>query len=248
MRLLRFIAGSFKGMVAPPVAFHLLVKQMEFVGNRSLGIILLAGSTLGAVFGMQMGEFLLLFNSENMIGATTAFGMSRELAPVFCSFLVAARAGSAMASEIGTMRVNEQIDALKVMAINPIAYLVSPRIMAATLMMPLLTGIFLVSGIAACFIVGVIIFDVDVGLFFDSIPRLIGMSDVQRGLEKSFAFGMIFSVISCYRGFYTYGGAKGVGKSTSQAVVLSLVVILLMDLVLSFAQFKLAPPTMMGQG
>ena len=242
-RPLTFIIASIKNMVAPPVSFPLLAKQMEFVGNRSFGIIILSGGIMGAVFGLQMGEFLLLFGGENMIGATTAFAVARELAPVFGSFLVTARSGSAMASEIGAMRINEQIDALQVMAINPIGYLVSPRILASILMMPFLTAMFMVSSVAACFFVGVAVFDVDVGIFFDSIPRLVDALDVRQGLEKSLVFGAIFSTVGCYKGFYTKGGAEGVGRSTSQAVVVSLVLILVLDFFISYLQYRIAPPT-----
>ena len=240
----RFFAQSIKRMFFPPLSLLSLVKQMEFVGNRSLGVVLLAGSILGAVFGLQMGEFLVIFNGENMIGATSAFAMTRQFAPVFGSFIVTARAGSAMASEIATMRVNEQIDALEVMAINPIGYLISPRILASVIMMPLLTCLFLFSSVFMCLIVGVFIFEVDVGMFFDNIPRLVSIGDLRSGLEKSAVFGGIFSTVGCFFGFHAQGGTKGVGKSTSNAVMYSLVIILAVDFFLSYIQYMVSPPSL----
>ena len=162
------------------------------------------------------------------------------------SFLVTARAGSAMAAEIATMRINEQIDALKVMAINPIAYLVSPRILASVIIMPFLTAVFLLSGVVVSFITGVYIFDVDVGVFIDNISWLVGPVDVRQGMEKSIVFGAIFSTVGCYKGFYASGGAKGVGKATTEAVVISLVAILISDFFLSYLQYQSNYPGLTG--
>ena len=234
---------SLKLMLVPPVRFHLLVKQMEFVGNRSVGIVGVAGGIVGAVFGLQLGEIFQVFGAESMIGAAAAFALSKELAPIVGSFLVTARAGSAMASEIATMRINEQIDALKVMAINPIGYLVSPRILASVIMMPFLTGVFILSGIMVSFLIGVYVFDVDVGIFFDNIPWIVGPLDVRQGMEKSLVFGAIFSFVGCYKGFYAQGGAKGVGRATTQAVVISLVAILVIDFFISYLQYQSNSPT-----
>ena len=242
-RVSHFMGQSLKQMVAPPINLYLLVKQMEFVGNRSFGIIIFAGGIVGAVFGLQLGEIFRTFGAESMIGAAAAFALSKELAPVVGSFLVTARAGSAMASEIAAMRINEQIDALKVMAINPIGYLVSPRILASIIMMPFLTGVFILSGIAVSFVVGVYIFDVDVGVFFDNIPWIVGPLDVRQGMEKSLVFGAIFSSVGCYCGFYAQGGAKGVGLATTRAVVISLVAILVTDFFISWLQLQGNNPT-----
>ena len=237
-RAVHFMVQSLKQMVAPPLNLYLLVKQMEFVGNRSFGIIVFAGGIVGAVFGLQLGEIFRVFGAESMIGAAAAFALSKELAPVVGSFLVAARAGSAMASEIATMRINEQIDALQVMAINPIGYLVSPRILASIIIMPFLTGVFVMSGIVVSFLIGVYVFDVDVGVFFDNIPWIVTPLDVRQGMEKSLVFGAIFSSVGCYCGFYAQGGAKGVGRATTRAVVISLVAILVVDFFISWLQLQ----------
>lgn len=246
IRSLLFFGQSVKQMVVPPISFYLLLKQMEFVGNRSLGIIIFAGGIVGAVFGLQLGEIFQVFDAESMIGAAATFALSKELAPVVGSFLVTARAGSAMAAEIATMRINEQIDALKVMAINPIAYLVSPRILASVIIMPFLTAVFLLSGVVVSFITGVYIFDVDVGVFIDNISWLVGPVDVRQGMEKSIVFGAIFSTVGCYKGFYASGGAKGVGKATTEAVVISLVAILISDFFLSYLQYQSNYPGLTG--
>jgi phospholipid/cholesterol/gamma-HCH transport system permease protein len=218
----------------------LFIKQCEFTGNLSVGVMVLAGMMIGAVFGLQFGEILKIFGAEGMIGAAAAFGLSKELAPVIGSFLVTARAGSSMAAEIATMRVNEQIDAMRVMAVNPYNYLVAPRIWASVVMMPLLTIIFIMSGVACSFFIAVAIYDVDLAVFFDKIQWVVKPRHIWEGVQKAMVFGLIFSSVGCYKGFNAGGGAKGVGRATTEAVVISLVTILVVDFFMSYAQFKAA--------
>lgn len=211
---------------------------MEFVGNRSLGIILLAGFMVGGIFGFQLGEIFRLFGAESLIGASTAFALSRELAPIVGSFLVTARAGSAMAAELGTMKVNEQIDAIKVMAVNPYAYLVAPRLLGAIIMMPILATIFVLSGVFAAFIIGVLFYGIDSADFFAKIRWMMETKDLWMGMQKSALFGFMFASIGCYQGFKTSGGAKGVGQATTVAVVTTYVTILVLDFFITYMQFK----------
>ncbi len=210
---------------------------MEFVGNRSLGITIISATMIGAVFGMILGDIFRTFGAESMLGAAAGIALSKELAPVFCGFLVTARAGSAMAAEIATMRVNEQIDAMRVMAVNPYGYLVAPRILAAALMMPLLTCIFILTGVVASFFVGVSFFDIDIGTFIEKLRWMVKPQFIIQGMEKGAVFGVILASIGCYKGFYAGGGAKGVGRATTEAVVFSLVAIMVIDFFISYLQF-----------
>lgn len=222
----------------PPLSFRLLMVQLEFVGTRSFAIVTLSAVMIGAVFGLQFGSIFRIFGAESMIGAAAGIALSKELAPVIGSFLVAGRAGSAMAAEIATMRVNEQIDAMRIMAVNPVWYLVGPRFAASMIMMPLLTVVFILSGVASAYLIGVKLFSVDVGLFFENIAWIVKPKHVFEGLQKAAIFGLIFSSLGCYMGFNAKGGAKGVGQAVTTAVVISLVTILVSDFFISYLQFK----------
>lgn len=220
------------------VKFKLVLNQMEFIGVKSFGIIIMAAVMVGGVFGIQFGTIFRQFGVESLIGAAAAFALSKELAPVLGSFLVTGRAGSSMAAEIANMKINEQIDAMKVMAVNPIGYLVVPRILASILMVPLLSGFFTLVGVLSAFTVGVLLFDIDVGIFMEKIQWINKPMDIIEGLQKAAIFGAIFSSICCYKGFYASGGARGVGKATTEAVVISLVIILVSDYFLSYLQMR----------
>ena len=141
-----------------------------------------------------------------------------------------------MAAEIANMRVAEQIDAMRVMSVNPIGYLCSPRILASMIMMPLLVGCFILCGVISSYIIGVLLFDVDTGVFIERIQWVTKPKHINEGLQKAIIFGAVFSTVGCYKGFYASGGAKGVGKSTTEAVVISLVTILITDFFVSYAQ------------
>jgi len=220
------------------MSFPLFLQQLEFVGNRSFWIVLMAGAMVGGIFGFQLAEIFRIFGAESMIGASTAFALSRELAPVVGSFLVTARAGSSMAAELASMRVNEQIDAMQVMAVNPYSYLVAPRIAAAVIVMPILTVIFVVSGVVASFFIGTIFYDIDIADFMAKIEWIVTASDLSMGMQKSAIFGFVFSSIGCFQGFNARGGAKGVGRATTTAVVTSYVAILILDFLITYLQFK----------
>lgn len=233
-----FVLRSLKGFIYPPVKIRLIFQQLEFVGNRSLSIILLAGAMVGGIFGFQLGEIFRIFGAESMIGAAAGFALSRELAPLVGGFLVTGRAGSSMAAEIASMRVNEQIDAMRVMSVNPYSYLVAPRILASAIMLPILSVFFVVAGVLAAFLVGVVWYQIDVADFISKIEWVVAPKDLVMGAEKGVAFGLIFSTISCYQGFYASGGAKGVGRATTVAVVTSYVSLLVADYVITYLQYS----------
>jgi phospholipid/cholesterol/gamma-HCH transport system permease protein len=231
-----FVMQSVIRCFHPPVNRRLLFTQMEFVGNRSLLILLMAGVMVGGIFGFQLGEIFVIFGTESLIGASTGFALARELAPVVGSFLVTARAGSAMAAEIASMKVNEQIDAMRVMSVDPYGYLIAPRILAATLMMPLLSSLMVLAGVTTSLVVGTLFYQVDLADFFARIDTIIDLEDLFMGMQKASLFG--FAAIGCFEGFHAKGGAKGVGQSTTRAVVASYVAILILDFFITYIQFK----------
>lgn len=214
----------------------LLLQQMEFIGAKSFVIITLASFIVGAVFGIQFGDVFSLFGAESLIGAAASYTLSKELGPVLTSFLVAGRAGSAMTAEIATMKVNDQIDALRVSAVDPVGYLASPRVFASCLVMPILVAYFVFFGVLSSYFVSATLFNIDPGLFFEKIKWANEPKNIIEGLQKAVLFGFLFSTVSCYLGFSTAGGAKGVGRSTTTAVVISLIFTLLLDFFVSYIQ------------
>lgn len=220
----------------PRPRFKLIFQQIEFIGVKSFVIITLASIIIGAVFGIQFGDIFKLFGTESLIGAAASYTLSKELAPVIGAFLVTGRAGSSMAAEIATMKVNEQIDALHVTAVDPIGYLASPRIIASCVVLPLLVGYFVLFGVISSYVVSSILFNVDPGIFMEKIRWANEAKNISEGLQKAVFFGFLFSSISCYMGFVTQGGAKGVGRSTTAAVVTSLIFILITDFFISYIQ------------
>jgi phospholipid/cholesterol/gamma-HCH transport system permease protein len=224
-----FVFETVRWIFRKPYRFGNIVRQMEFIGVKSTPIIVLTGLFVGAVFALQTGKAFALFGAESLVGATIGLSLAREIGPVFTALMVTARACSAMAAEIGTMRVTEQIDALETMAVDPIHYLVVPRVISSTLMTPLLTGIFNLIGIIGAYFVGVHLLQISEGSFLDRLCYYVDVNDFVGGLVKAAVFGFFISVISCYQGYVTKGGAEGVGRSTTNAVVVSSVTVLVMD-------------------
>ncbi len=214
------------------------MQQMEFVGNKSFMVIVLAGCMVGGIFGFTLGDIFATFGTTSMMGAAATYVLSREMAPVTTAMLIAGRAGSSMAAELAIMRVNEQIDAMRVMAVDPLSYLVAPRVLASITMVPLLSAVFVVVGMGTAFVIGVFRFGADSGRFVERIAAVVDVGDIFQGLQKAFVFGLIVSSVSCYQGFYASGGAKGVGQATTSSVVVSLVLILVSDFFISYAQFR----------
>ncbi len=215
--------------VAPPYRLGLFFKQMDFVGVGSIVIISITGFFTGAVFTLQSNLAFRNFGAEGFTGATVALALTRELSPVLTGLMVTGRAGSAMAAEIGTMRVTEQIDALEVMAVNPVQYLVSPRLVASVIMLPALTMTYNVIGMAGAWLVGVGYLGIDDSVFWTRIWLYVDPDDIIVGLIKAACFGFVIAAVSCHRGFHAGGGAEGVGQATTRAVVISSVSILISD-------------------
>lgn len=232
-RIMLLFLEALGWLVRPPWRVRLFFRQMEFVGVSSLFVVILTSLFTGMVMALQTYYAFRLFSAESLVGATVALSMTRELGPVITALMVTGRAGSAIAAEIGTMRVTEQVDALTVMAINPVQYLVVPRVVAGFLMLPLLTVISDFVGIFGGWLIGVKMLGINSGIFMNKILELVKLDDIYEGLIKAAVFGIVLTLIGCYKGFYTYGGAEGVGRSTTESVVLSSVLILASDYVLT---------------
>ncbi|MBN8554765.1 MAG: ABC transporter permease [Deltaproteobacteria bacterium] len=235
-----FIVTMVQGIRAlfiRPFRINLIFKEAETIGVNSTFIILLTGLFTGAVLALQSGKAFRLFNAEGVTGAVVALSLFRELGPVMTGLMIAARSGSSMAAQIGTMRVTQQIDALEVMAVDPVSYLIAPRIIAAFVMVPLLSIIFDMMGIFGSYLVGVGMLEINEATFFEKIEAYVKTEDMWDGLIKAAAFGIIIAVVGCRKGFLTEGGAEGVGRATTQAVVIASVTILIADYFLTAMMF-----------
>ena len=233
-RMILFAVEAVAWAFRPPFRMDLIITQMAFIGVGSVFIVGATGLSVGMVFALQMNYALKQFAAEGYVGGSVAFALSRELAPVFTALMVTARAGSAIATELGTMRVTEQIDAMESMAVNPIQYLVVPRIIAATLMLPVLTMAFNVIGYGGGYVMGVFVANIPVGPFVAHTREFMEPSDIMHGLLKAVVFGAIVSVITTWRGYAATGGARGVGEGTTRGVVMSSIAVLIADYVITF--------------
>mgnify|MGYP001016892462 CR=1 FL=1 len=236
-RVVLMFAESVYWGVRRPFKLDYIFKQMEFIGVNSTVVVIITGMFTGMVLALQSYYGFRKFGAEGLVGATVALSMTRELGPVLTSLMVTGRAGSAMAAQLGTMRVTEQIDALTVMALSPIKYLVTPRIVAGFLMLPVLTVVSDFIGVVGGYVVGVKLLGINEGAFIDKMIKYVELNDIYNGLVKSAVFGIILSSVACYKGFYARGGAEGVGKATTEAVVVSSVTILISDYVLTSLMF-----------
>lgn len=228
-RFVGFCARTARAALAPPYRIRLGFRQMHFVGVESLLIVLITGLFTGMVFAVQAEIGFSQFGANGLIGGIVTLSLTRELAPVLTALMVNGRVGSAMAAELGTMRVTEQVDALESLAVDPYQYLVVPRVLAATVMLPALTMVFNTIGLLGCWYVTIEQLQVPEGGFWARIEWFVDPDDVLGGLLKAAAFGWILSSIGCFQGFHTRGGAEGVGRATTRAVVLSGVLILTVD-------------------
>jgi phospholipid/cholesterol/gamma-HCH transport system permease protein len=207
---------------------RVLEESLE-IGVRSLGVVFLTGLFTGLVFALESSYAFRLFQAEGLIGPSVILSLTRELAPVLTAIMVTARAGSAMATELATMRVTEQIDALYVMGVDPIRYLVVPRIFAGSLMLPLLNIFFNIIGFIGAYGVTVYIVGVSRSQFLSEIADKVDLKDLYAGEVKAVVFGFLITLLSSYFGYQAYGGARGVGLSATKAVVVSCVAILMAD-------------------
>jgi phospholipid/cholesterol/gamma-HCH transport system permease protein len=221
--------SSLRWLFKRPFRIGVLIEAMDYIGVQSLMIVAMIGLFVGMVFALQLTSALRQFGTEGFVGATLGIAVTRELSPVFTSIVVAARAGAGMATELGSMRITEQIDALATMAVNPVQYLVTPRVLAGTIMVPLLSLLFVTVAMVGGYGVAVWLEHVDPGVFMENARWIVETKDLVQGLVKSTVFGCALSVISCCQGFNASGGAKGVGIGTTRAVVGSFVTILVLD-------------------
>jgi len=203
----------------PPFRVQNVFAQFDFVGVGSILLVALTGTFSGMVFATQSWSAFELFGAESLVGPTVALTVTRELAPVFSALMVTMRACSAMCTELGTMRVTEQVDALETMAVNPVQYLLVPRVLAGLLMVPMLTMIFNTAGLSGGFFVAVPLKGLSTGTFVLRTQNLLAPADIWEGLAKGAVFGFSVTLIACYRGYNASGGAKGVGKATTNAMV-----------------------------
>ena len=217
----------------PPYDPRELVRQMVRVGVDSLPVVLLTALFTGMVMALQTFSTLKRFNAEAWVGSLVALSMVRELAPVIASLLIAGRCGSAMGAELGTMRVTEQIDALEVLATDPVHYLVVPRVWATVLTLPMLIVVGDAIGIAGGYLISVLYFGANPVTYMDNTFQFMDLDDVVSGLIKAAVFGLIISVVGCQKGYHTRGGAEGVGRATTRAVVLASISILIADFFLT---------------
>ncbi|MEH1841901.1 MAG: MlaE family lipid ABC transporter permease subunit [Nostoc sp.] len=240
----RLLAAIFLG---GQVLVHLLkgkihrrntLQQMAAVGPDSLFIALLTAIFVGAVFTIQVAREFINFGAGNIIGGVLSVALTRELSPVLTAVVLAGRVGSAFAAEIGTMRVTEQIDAMLMLKTDPIDYLVIPRVLACCLMLPILTLLSLVTGMFGGLIIAINIYSLSETVFLDSARNFLAMWDIISAMIKACCFGTLIAVIGCSWGLTTTGGAKGVGQSTTTAVVTALLIIFVSNFFLSWLMFQ----------
>lgn len=216
---LTLTARTLAWMVRPPYRFGQLLSAMDFIGVQSIFIISLTSLFSGMVLALQAVTMLRQFSAETTVGSFVALSLCREIAPVFTALMVTARAGSAMAAEIGNMRVTEQVDALVTMGVSPVQYLLAPRVLASVLVMPLLAILYICVGMMGAWLVAVVELGVDPGLFIYKIESYIQPNDYWTCVVKAAVFGFLIAVIACRHGFMAAGGARGVGQATTRAVV-----------------------------
>jgi phospholipid/cholesterol/gamma-HCH transport system permease protein len=230
----QMLGRVFGWAVRPPYDIPELFRQMVRVGVDSVPVVFLTTLFTGAVMALQTVQGFQRFHAESLVGSVVALSLTRELAPVLSALMVTGRVGSSMAAELGSMRVTEQIDALTSLGTEPVQYLMVPRILASILMLPLLVIMGDAVGITGGYLVAVKLLGVNpVRYIENSFQFLHVREDIVSGLIKAAAFGLVFSLIACVRGYYTTGGAEGVGKSTTRAVVSGSLAILISDFFLT---------------
>lgn len=233
-----FLAYMVRGTVRPPGKFRAVVKQIHFIGTKSFFVIGFTAAFTGMVLGLQGYYTLAKFGSEGLLGSGVALSLIRELGPVLSALMVTGRAGSAMCAEIGIMRIDEQLDALECMAIDPFAYLITPKLLACLICLPLLTAFCDVVGILGGYVIGVELLGVSPGAYLDGIHKSVVWKDVYMGIVKSLCFAVLMIWICTYKGYYAgidegNFGPEEVSRATTNAVVLSSVAILAGDYVVT---------------
>lgn len=228
---------ALKSFFWPPYRIREFLRHLDFIGSQSAFLIIITGAFTGMVTALQGYNGMHRYGAESLVGATVALALARELGPVLSALMVTGRVGSSMTAELGSMRNTQQIDALSSMAVDPIHYLVSPRMVASIITLPFLACIYGFSGMVGAYFVSTSYLDIDPGAFMSGIRNYVDISDITHGLIKAVVFGLIMSMVACYKGFYATGGSRGVGIATTKAVVISSVLILISDYVMTAIMF-----------
>lgn len=228
-RLALFVGRSLLHCFAPPYFPSQLMRQIIDIGYYSLPVVGMTALFTGMVLALQSYSGFTRFNAESAIAGVVALSVTRELAPVLAGLMVAGRVGAAIAAEIATMRVTEQIDALSTLSVNPFKYLIAPRVIAGTLMLPILVLIGDIIGIYGGYVVAIYSLDFGAGSYLSQTWDILETIDVVSGLVKAAAFGFIVALLGCYHGYHSGRGAQGVGAATTNAVVSSSILILIFN-------------------
>ncbi len=231
--MMLFLMEGVALIFVPPFRPRRFLQELELIGVKSTLIILLTAAFTGMVLGLQGYYTLKKYGSESALGSAVALSLIREMGPVLTAIMVSARAGSAVTAEIGIMRITEQLDALDTMAINPMQYVVMPKLVAGVIAVPLLTAIFDVVGILGGYLVGVVLLGVSSGAYFSGMVQSVVPLDINGGIVKSLVFGITIVLVACYKGYHTEHGAEGVSRATNQTVVLSAIMVLAWDYILT---------------
>ncbi|NWG47106.1 MAG: ABC transporter permease [Alphaproteobacteria bacterium] len=237
-RLTRFTARAVLACVQPPFFFRNLLQQAMVIGYYSLPVVGLTAVFTGAVLALQIYIGGSRFNAESIVPTIVVLGITRELGPVLAGLMVAGRVSSAIAAELGTMRVTEQIDALTTLSTNPFKYLIAPRLIAAVVMLPLLVLVADVIGVMGGFLVSTETLGFGAGSYLTNTLDFMEADDVTSGLWKAAVFGFIIALMGCYHGYFSKGGAQGVGSATTHAVVSSAILILAANYLLTSLIFS----------
>jgi phospholipid/cholesterol/gamma-HCH transport system permease protein len=216
---------------------RLIIHQAASLGVNSTAIVLITTAFTGAVISLQLAAMAVRYGAGRFVGGGVAIAMARELAPMLTAIVVAGRAGSAITAEIGSMKVTEQIDALEAMATSPVKYLVVPRLISCSVMIPMLCLFAMLAGVLGGGVVAKMIADINYNVYFDSIPNMMQTKDIYKGIFKAFIFAIQIALISCYQGLHTRGGAAGVGISTTGSVVYSMLIVFITNFFLTAILF-----------
>ena len=232
-KIINFGLLFFYWVVQRPFRYQLFLQQLYFIGNKSIFIVSLAGGFSGMVMAYQVYFGFALISVDTLVGPAVSLTLAKELAPVLTGLIVSGRAGAAMAAQIGSMKVTEQVDALEVMGINSYQYLAVPRILATVISMPILSIFFQFVGNFGSYVIGTKILKIDEVMYFSKLGNLVFMADMYQGLIKAVFFGFIVSLIGTYFGFSVKNGAEGVGRGTNLAVVWGMIAVLIFDYILT---------------
>ena len=217
-----------------PIRFRLLVRQIDFIGAKSVPVVIITGGFIGAVFAAQCEFQFRSLGMSSAVGPVVAIAMCRELGPVLCALMIAGRVGSAMAAELATMKITEQIDALRALAVYPTEYLIVPRFLAMLISMPILVGLAILCGVGAGYLVAVHVLAVPGVYYWNNTEKFTHDKDIWIGVVKGFFFGLIILLVGCNKGLQSSQGAEGVGLATTESVVDAFIIVLIANFFFSF--------------